>query len=170
MPDQKTPSKIAVGRLGRPYGVLGWMHIQSFTNPASNILQYTHWQIQRQGQWEKLVVEACKKHGNGFIAKISTIHSPEFARHYTNEELYIERTELPPLPEDEVYLADLMGCEVINQHQTSLGFVEDILATGSNDVILAVNPQKKRTLIPYLDEVVLSIDLTEKKIHVCWPI
>ncbi len=34
---------VELGRIGSPYGVLGWMHIQSFTEPPEGVLDYPVW-------------------------------------------------------------------------------------------------------------------------------
>ena len=36
---------VELGRVGSPYGVLGWMHIQSFTEPPEGVLDYPLWSL-----------------------------------------------------------------------------------------------------------------------------
>lgn len=73
------------------------------------------------------------------------------------------------MKKEETYLVrDLAGCEVVTDEGESLGSLMDVLPTGANDVYV-VGEGKKEVLIPSLKEVVLSIDLENKKITVKLP-
>ena len=47
------------------------------------------------------------------------------------------------------------------------GKVESILETGANNVLVVKN--EKETLVPYIDSVILEVDLVAKTIKVDWP-
>ena len=34
---------VEMGRLGRPYGVQGWSHVESWTDPPEALVGYRHW-------------------------------------------------------------------------------------------------------------------------------
>jgi 16S rRNA processing protein RimM len=36
---------LELGRIGAPYGIKGWVHVQSFTNPPEKLLKYRSWSL-----------------------------------------------------------------------------------------------------------------------------
>ena len=86
------------------------------------------------------------------------------AKTYTNIDICINREQLPKLPKGEYYWSDLEGLTVINKSGKKLGTVDHLIATGSNDVLVLEN----NIMIPYIDDVILEIDLKEKIIQVDW--
>ncbi len=159
--------KVVVGRVGKSYGVFGWVKLQSYTEPAEKILSYNHWFVKNKNQFEPLTLEASKMLGNKLVVKFREIDSPENAKHYANLEIFIPREELPALKEDEFYWDDLIGCRVVNRKGEYLGEVKKLLSTGANDVFVVENGEK-RTLIPYLNHIVDKIDMKTKTITVDW--
>ena len=100
------------------------------------------------------------------VVKIQEINDRELAREYANNPIAIERNALPKLDEEEYYWQDLIGCTVETTSGICLGQVKSLMETGSNDVLVVVGERER--LIPYIDSVVISIDVTKKSIVVDW--
>jgi len=160
------PNKVIVGRIGKTFGVKGWLHIHSFSEPEDNICQYQNWLIRHENQWQRLKITEVRRHQPGFIAKIDSIDNPEQARLLTNCDIAIDSNDLPTLDDHEFYRHELIGMSVINQNGKALGKVTEIMETGSNDVFIVEGQQ--RELIPYLDHVITAIDRQNKIITVDW--
>lgn len=158
--------KLVVGRIGKAYGVFGWVKLQSYTDPAKNILDYSPLYFKKSDQWQILTIEASKFHDQQLLVKFKEFNDPETARMYANIELSVDRDQLPEL-KTEVYWIDLIGCTVKNREGDTLGVVKNLLETGSND-ILVVESEEKRHLIPYLDNIIDKVDLPKKSITVDW--
>ena len=105
------------------------------------------------------------------VAKLSGIDTREAAESLNGRIIYIERSQLPALPEGEFYWQDLIGLEVLNSAGQSFGQVKSMLETGANDVVVVTPPAEQSgpdVLIPYVDEVILEIDLEQGKMRVDW--
>ena len=162
---------IAIGKLGSPYGVRGWLRVHSYTDPIDNISLYPHWFYQTKTGWQAINIEGCKRHGKHMIAKLGGINSPEAAKLHVNKELFIERDDLPTLEDDdEHYWSDLIGCEVYTLDKQLLGTVTDMMDTGSNGVFIVESSEKggKRHLIPHISGIILNVDITNKQITADW--
>jgi 16S rRNA processing protein RimM len=159
-------NEVVVGRLGAPYGIKGWLKVHSFTRPSGNILQYHPWLIRTNGEWQPVALQVAEQRGNSIVAKLLDCDDPETAGRYTNLDIAVPRTQLPPLPPGEYYWDELIGLRVINQEGVELGVVDSLLATGANDV-LVVKGERER-LIPYLKRVILQVDLKTSVIKVDW--
>ena len=72
---------VVIGKLGRPYGVRGWLALQSFTEPRENILAYQPWRIQtgQNSDWVNVGDFLAKPHKDAFSPK-STASKTEMRR------------------------------------------------------------------------------------------
>jgi len=159
---------IVIGRFGKVFGIQGWIKVNSFTTPRKSILDFRPWFIQKNNScfWEKICFDASREHLESIIVKLPNCNSPEEARVYTNIEIGVWREQLPKLPPDEYYWTDLIGLKVVNLNGVDFGMVQELMATGSNDVLVVLGDRKY--LIPYLSDVVLKVDLVNKTIYVDW--
>lgn len=177
MSEQKTLKEpvepIVMGKLGSPYGIRGWLRVFSSTEHAENIFEYQPWFIQRHGQWESIEIETWKHHNQDIIVKLKGIDDRDAANILTNFEIVVSATQLPDL-EGEYYWKDLMGCQVETDKGYDLGVVNDMMETGSNDVMVIKANLKdafgvRERLVPFLDgQVIKKVDLSAKKIIVDW--
>jgi 16S rRNA processing protein RimM len=159
---------VLIGRIGAPYGIKGWVKINSYTRPASNISTYPKWFLKKpQGDWQLVAVEACKPHGKTWIVKLGDIADPEQAKSITHAEVAVERDSLPPAAADEIYWMDLEGCTVINLAGITLGKVDYMLETAGSDVMMVKGEHDY--LIPFLrDRYIKAVDIEDKQITVDW--
>ena len=159
---------VVVGRFGRPHGIKGLITIVSFTEPRENILQYTDWHIVgSSNQWQPITLLHTEVNNKFVLAEVEGYDSREQVASLTNREIAVIRAQLKNLGPDEYYWHQLVGMTVVNQTGVSAGIVDDIMATGSNDVMVVLGD--RRRLIPYLPgDVVLNIDDINRVITVDW--
>jgi 16S rRNA processing protein RimM len=165
---ETTAKHIVVGKLGAAYGINGWIKVQTYTEFGANILEYSPWYLSEpDNSWTAVTLEDSKPHGNGIIVKFPNIETPEEVRLWTGRTISILRSQLPALDQHEYYWSDLEGLTVINQRGETLGKVVYLIETGANDVLVVKG--EKEHAIPYLPgNVVMSVDLAKKEIHVDW--
>lgn len=165
---------VVLGKFGAVYGINGWLKVVAYTDIPEGIFDYTPWQIKLQGNWQPVQVSSWKRHSNGLIAKLDGINDRDLAQRYVNAEIAVTEQALPSLEAGDYYWKDLMGLAVVNEAGYHLGEVSDMMATGSNDVIVVKANRtdafgKKERLLPFLtDTVVKSVNLAEKRIIVDW--
>jgi 16S rRNA processing protein RimM len=170
MLDQKghAPEKIILGRIGAPFGVRGWVHVHSFTEPEENILNYSHWHLNLRGQWRAVEVLEIRPHGKHFIALLAGYEEREKVATLTQTEFGVPRSELPALEPGEYYWADLIGLKVVTETGVALGTISQVFETGSNDV-LVVKGEEREHLIPYIPEdYILEVNLEAGVMRVSW--
>lgn len=158
--------KIIVGQFGQSYGIKGWLKVHSLTEPPENILRYLPWQAQLQNAWRLVTVTASKLQGKQILVKLAECDSPETAKIYTNSPIAVLREQLPKLAAEEYYWNDLVGLTVMNQDGVNFGTIQSLFATGSNDVLVIEG--ERRRLLPYTQEVIISVDLADKIMRVNW--
>jgi len=148
--------------------VRGWVRINSFTRPPEAILDYSPWGLGLDDGWQRFELVKAEVRGNGLVAKLQGVDDRDRALALKGIEIGIPRSELPALRESaqEYYWTDLEGCKVINQDGIEFGIVDSLMETGANDVLVVKNGRER--LIPYIDDVIESVDLDSKCIRVNW--
>ncbi len=159
--------KIIVARLGSPFGVKGWIKLQSFTEPEDNVFSYPGWHWQGRQDWTLIQFDAKAKHGKGWVVHLLGYDTPEDVRFLAGLNIAVERSALPNLEADEFYLADLIGFQVINQEAVLLGQVTGFFDSGAHELLVLKG--EKEYMIPFIrDRFVKSVDLDSQKILVDW--
>ena len=74
------------------------------------------------------------------------------------------RDLLPALPEGEFYWYQLIGCRVDTESGEHAGIVKEIWETGAHDVLVVMDEDGARRLIPTADELMVEIDLAGRRI------
>ncbi len=160
-----------MGRFAGPYGVRGFARVQVFTETVDSLLDYDTWLVGRHDRWEARKVAEATIRGNGLVAQLEGVDSPEAARALRGMDIAVLRSELPPAEDDAVYWVDLIGCRVVNREGIELGEVTDLIETGSNDVLVVVSgsgEQRVERLVPYIAQVIDTVDLPGRRIGVDW--
>ncbi len=156
-----------MGRIGAPYGVRGWLHVISATEPPEALLTWSPWYLGKADQWRPIEVVEGRWHGKGLVVQLAGVDGRDAAAALKGWEIAVPRHRLPPLPEGEYYWVDLIGLQVVTEQGEPLGEIDHLLETGANDV-LVVRGERER-LIPYVrDQYVREIDLAARRMVVAW--
>ncbi len=159
---------VELGRIGSPYGVLGWMHIQSFTDPLDGILDYPQWSL-RLGPGSQTGYRPVEGRiqGRGLVARLEGVVDREAAALLRGAVIEVRRSALPPPGQREYYRGDLIGFTVRNLDGVELGrldhFVEGpgtalMVVTGTGEYWIPAQPQYLR-----------KVDLAGRGLSVDWP-
>ena len=158
---------LVMGRIASPYGVKGWVRINTFTADPGNLLDYSPWYVQQRGQWQVIEVLAGRQHGKGLVVHLKSCNDRDAAAALTGTDIGIYRSQLPAAAADEYYLSYLVGLKVITTCDRVMGVVDHLFETGANDVMVVKGEQE--CLVPYIPgQVVESVDLENSMIRVDW--
>tara|TARA_B100000768_G_C11241073_1_gene359553 strand:- start:867 stop:1367 length:501 start_codon:yes stop_codon:yes gene_type:complete len=158
---------VVMGKIVGSHGIKGWLKIQSFTEELKTLGKFSSWFLSKDEiEWKEFKVESCSVQGRTILSKIEYIADRNDADRLRGFLIGINKVNLPILKKGKYYWSDLIGLEVISQSGFNFGIIDSIMETGSNDVLVVKND--KETLIPYLNNVVLRIDLEKKNILVDW--
>ncbi len=155
-----------MGRVSGPYGVKGWVKVQSFTEPREAILEYSPWRVCAQGVELTAHVIEGRRQGQGVVAALDVARDRDQARGLAGAEIRVARSQLPPPGPGDYYWVDLLGLRVVTLAGDDLGRVERMMETGANDVMV-VRGERER-LIPFIDSVVREVSFESATIRVDW--
>ena len=162
---------ILIATIGRSKGLKGEFFINSLCNPKENLINYSNFLIGNSKDPIKL--EYIKNLNSKLISKISSINDIDSIKELTNKELFIHKSELPKLPEGEIYWHDLIGMKVINILKEDLGIIDEVNNYGSSDILKVIPSESsidnELRLIPYVkDKYINSISIEKNQINVDW--
>ena len=155
-----------MGRIIGPFGVRGWLKIKTFTEEADTLTDFPDWWLHTTSGWQKFELAEHELHSKGLVARLEKVADRTAAELLKGIDVAVPRDALPDTGEKKFYWTDLVGLEVVNQQNITLGKVESLLETGAHDV-LVVKGEVER-LIPYVDAFIINIDLAAKRMTVDW--
>lgn len=146
---------LTVGQIINTHGLQGELKVYPLTDD-----------IRRFRKLKKIYIDNventviwCKLQSDKVILKVEGIDSIEKAQKYKDKYIEIPREEAVPLSEGEHFIADIIGCKVLDENGRELGTVYDVIQTPSNDVYWVKG--NTEVLVPALKTIVSSIDVTK---------
>ncbi|AKA69930.1 ribosome maturation factor RimM [Clostridium scatologenes] len=149
---------VTVGQIINTHGIKGELKVYPLTDD-----------LRRFRKLQKVYVEGveksvvwCKLQTDKVILKIEGIDSVEEAMKYKEKYLDVSREDAVKLPEGSYFIADIIGCSVVGENGVEYGKIADVIKTGSNDVYWI--KEGKELLIPALKDIIIDMDIENKKI------
>ncbi|SLN68605.1 Ribosome maturation factor RimM [Roseovarius gaetbuli] len=156
-------NRICVGALGGAFGVQGEVRLKSFTATPEDIAEYSPLTSEDGDRSFEITLTGQLK--NGFSARLTGVNNKEAADALRGTRLYAGRDQLPHLPDDEYYHADLIGLEVYDTGGAQLGKVKTVLNHGASDILEVQAPGTSATvLLPFTLQAVPTVDLVAGRI------
>lgn len=154
---------ICVGAIAGSYGVNGEIRLKSFCAVPEDIETYVP--LTSEDGSARFSLSLGRPIKNGFTGKLSGVTTKEQADALKGTRLYTSRDQLPSLPDDEYYHADLMGLSVYDTGGILLGTVKTVLNHGAGDLLELALPDTSATvLLPFTLEAVPTVDLASGRI------
>ena len=157
---------VVLGRIGAPFGVQGWVKVNSFTDPPEGIAGYGNWELVRAGNTERRTVLEWKRAGRAVAVRLAGVDSRDAAQALTGCEVQVDRAELPPTPPGQYYWHDLVGLEASNREGLPLGRVDAVLEMPAHPV-LVLRGERER-LVPLVRERLVAVDLDAGRMTLDW--
>ena len=152
---------ICVGVITSVNGVKGYVKIRSFTDQPSDIAKFDFIFDPESKQNFQISVVSSKK--DYFIGKIVGINNRTEAEKLRNTKLYIKRSALPNVSEEEYYHADLIGTEARSEEGVIVGTIKNIVNFGAGDILEVYDKTSENTVYyPFTKQFVPEINITQK--------
>ena len=172
------PEWVELGRIGAPFGLAGWVHVSSFTDPPEALLDYRSWRLRgRTGDTQTVTVAESRVHGERLVVRLTGIQERTGAARLANALIEVEREVLPVLPARQYYRADLIGLEVCNTEGCALGTVAYFVDAPGGAVMVVRDHREAASGTGAACEHwvladrrhLLEVDLAAGRVRVDWP-
>jgi len=153
---------LCIGVITSVHGVKGYVKIRTFTDLPTDISTFNH-VFDTDGATFKLKVMIPKK--DYVICSIEGVASRNEAEKLRNTKLFIKRSELPKLSEDEFYHADIIGMEAVSSEGGTIGIVKNITNFGAGDILEIYDISSEKVIYyPFKKQFVPLVDVLQRKI------
>jgi 16S rRNA processing protein RimM len=152
------PGRITVGRVGRPHGLDGSLHL---TGHGGVVPLRPGTAVEVGGRPSTIL--ACKGTAERPLVRLDLAATREEAEALRGLEVTVDAELLPEAGQDEYFHVDLIGCEVV-EAGVRLGEVTDVLEYPAND-LLEVRGEEGTRLVPFVDDVVERVDVAARRIE-----
>ena len=161
---------IELGRIGAPYGVKGWVHVESHTDPPERLLEYRRW-VLRPSSGERVTrrVAEGRVHARRLVARLEGFEDRDQAATLTGAVIEVDRAELPPTGDREYYRADLVGLKVCNLEGAGLGTLAYFVDTPTGPVMVVQDDAGREHWVPAIPLHLRKVDLAVGQVLVDWP-
>lgn len=158
---------LQVGVITTTHGIRGEVKVFPTTDDPKRFLDLKNVILDDGKTTLDLEIQNVKFFKNLVILKFKGIDNINDIEKYKKAGLYVTREDAVELEEDEYFIADLIGMDVISDEGEQLGTISDVLQTGANDVYVISSKGQKDLLLPAIHECVLNVNVEERtmKVH-----
>jgi 16S rRNA processing protein RimM len=159
-------ARVCLGVIAGRHGVRGLVRIKSFTAVPEDVASYGPLSDEQGRQRFDITVTGRAK--GALLARIEGVGDRDRAQALTGTRLYVERSALPAVEEEETYYyADLIGLAAEDREGRSLGRVVAVHDFGAGDVLeLDGGPEGRPLFLPFTRVAVPLVDLERGRIVV----
>lgn len=157
-----------VGKIVNTHGIKGEVRVLSITDsPEKRYKKQAVLTWFKEGESPiELVVRGHRQHKNFDLLMFEEYMSINDVEPLVGGVLKVSEEDLSDLEEDEFYLHEIIGLNVVDEEGNVVGKVKEVISTGANDVWIVQRQNKKDLLLPYIDDVILDVDLEQEKVIV----
>ncbi len=158
---------LLIGTVLKPQGIRGECKIKPY---ASRVELFSSWKtlyLEENGAYIPVKLKTTRIHDGFVYAHLAGSASADDAESFRGRDLYIDRAHAAPPEDGSVYIADLIGCDAVDENGTSVGTLTDVLQYGSVDTWVFRTPDGGTLMAPALLSVFPAVDAAAGRIAVC---
>jgi 16S rRNA processing protein RimM len=158
---------IDVGRIIGPHGVHGKVKVAPPSGDPSGLLAAKSLWIgggrepERARDYE---VVTAHRAGGCAVFTLKGIETADAAAALSGAAVSMRRGELPPLPEDEFYWDDLVGCAVVDEGGSPLGEVVAVEPGPAHDWLVVRRAGGEEGFLPVVAAFLRSVDVAARRV------
>jgi 16S rRNA processing protein RimM len=156
------PDRVAVGRITRAHGVRGEVAVLVLSEVEGRFDVGATVALE---DGRVLTVDAVRPDRARLLVRFHEVPDRTTAETLAGRYLFVALEDVPPPPEGAFWPHQLEGCEVGTESGRSLGVVREVVLGPANDWWV-VRAEGTETLIPALKDVVVSVDVSGRRVVV----
>ena len=157
---------LQVGVITQTHGVHGEVKVFPTTDDPERFLDLEYVFLDTGREKKKLAIQSVKFFKQFVILKFKGINNINDIEKYKRCALLVDRENAVELEEDEYFIADMIGMEVLTEDGEIFGTLKDVIETGANDVYIINSKKHGEVLVPAIKECILDVNVKEDKMLV----
>ena len=158
--------RFQVGVITSTHGVRGEVKVFPTTDDPARFKKLKQVILDTGKEDMELEITGVKFFKNMVILKFKGIDDMDTANKYRQKSLYVTRENAVKRERNEYFIADLIGLAVSSEEGEDLGFINDVLQTGANDVYVIKKTGEEDLLLPAIKDCVKEVDIEGGKMVV----
>ncbi|PEA55244.1 ribosome maturation factor RimM [Bacillus pseudomycoides] len=158
-----------VGKIVNTHGVRGEVRVVSRTDfPEERYKVGNTLYIWQEKGAEPLAVKITshRSHKSFDLLTFEGYNNVNEVEQWKGSLLKVPEDQLGELAEGEYYYHEIIGCTVVTEEGETIGTIKEVLSPGANDVWVIKQPKGQDILIPYIEEVVLQVNINEQLVTI----
>jgi 16S rRNA processing protein RimM len=157
---------VTVGSIVGAHGIRGEIKVKSYTDHLQRFDAGSRLLLSEAGEVREVEIVSSRPHRNLYLLTLEGVADRTAAESLRGSTLHVAAEDLIPLPAGEYYDFQLLDLAVVTDEGEDLGRVAEVMATGSN-LVLIVRDGAREVLLPFIDDVVREVDLAggRMKVH-----
>ena len=158
-----------VGKIVNTHGVRGEIRVISRTDfpeeryKVGNTLYISN---EKGTDYLPVKVTSHRQHKTFDLLTFEGYNNVDEVEKFKGSLIKVPEEQLGELAEGEYYYYEIIGCSVVTEEGEALGTIKEILSPGANDVWVIKRPKGQDLLIPYIDDVVLQVNIENKLVTI----
>ncbi len=149
---------IQIGKVGKSHGLKGEVKVSLYPEMSNILSDFQELVLQKNDNEGKIyILQSYRWQGKHLIAKLEGVTNRDDSELLNGNEIWLQKSDVPVLAANQYYLFEYEGLNVVTDKGLDLGVVQNVFATGANDVLVVVG-QGKEYLIPIIDDVLVEVD------------
>lgn len=157
---------LQVGVIASTHGVRGEVKVFPTTDDKERFKQLKHVLLDTGKGQMSLEIEGAKFFKQFVIIKFKGIDNIDDVEKYKKCPLLVERKDAVPLAEDEYFIADMLGMEVMTEEDEFFGTLKDVITTGANDVYVIDSKKYGEVLVPAIKQCILDVNIPGHRLKI----
>lgn len=149
---------LQVGVISSTHGVRGEVKVFPTTDDPQRFKSLKNVILDTGKEQIPLEIQGVKFFKQFVILKFKGIDNINDIERYKRRSLFVTREDAVELEEDEYYIADLIGMDVITDEGEE-GKLVDVIETGANEVYVVEFDKYGEVLIPAIHDCILDVDI-----------
>ena len=158
---------VCVGVIVGAHGIRGEVRVKCFTDQPEDLGSYGPVQDESGQRRFKLRIKGVSK-GLALVALNGVVDRNQ-AEALKGVKLYVDRSFLPALDEDEFLVADLVGCNAVSPSGEPLGAVSNVFDFGAGELLEIVG-KDGAIMVPFTRAAVPQVDIGARLVVVEPPV
>ncbi len=149
---------IKIGYVARAHGIRGALRVHASENLSSLKQVYIGGELRK--------IRRIQPEKDDYLVELDGLSDRNQAELLRGASVEIERKDLPPADEDEVYVSDLIGCNVFTTQGESLGSVKETFHSGAHEMLVVTGAHE--FMLPFVEPIITEVDVAGRRI-ICDP-
>ena len=158
--------RLRVGVITSPHGVHGEVNVFPTTDDPKRFLDLKKIYLDTKKELIECEIKSVKFFKNMVILSFNGMDDRNAIEKYRQCDLLIDREDAMELGEDEYFICDLIGLDIIDEDDKKIGVLKDVMTSAANDVYVVEKTDGEELLIPAIRDCILDTKLEEGYIRV----